>query len=329
MTRKAIVSGIAGVAAALAASAAPAWAQQTMSVATNPQGSAYYAVGSAVSKVATETDAARLLVQPTSGSSENVALLQVGDVEFAILNTVELAWAWEGDESVGGRKHDNLRLVSAMFQFPIGIAVPADSDIQSIEDLAGKRMPTGYASHRTIRHIQDAILATGGLTTENVEELPVANYVQGMQALGDGRVDAAVVGPTSGKAREIDSQLSGRGGIRMLEIPNTEEALAAMNEHFPGSQHYELAADRGLPGIGSDLNIMAWSGFLATNAGVSDEVVQAVTSALAENVAELQSATPTLKQFSTEIMVEPHPVPYHDGAIAYYEGAGLWGDKTD
>lgn len=326
---RSISLGLACLALSQSVSVQPATAQGTMSVATNPQGSAYYAVGSAVAKVATEADAARLLVQPTSGSSENVALLQVGDVEFAILNTVELAWAWAGDESVGGRKHDALRLVSAMFQFPIGIAVPADSDIRSIEDLAGKRMPTGYASHRTIRHIQDAILATGGLSMADVEELPVANYVQGMQALGDGRVDAAVVGPTSGKAREIDSQLAGRGGIRMLAVPATEEALAAMNEHFPGSQHHELSADRGLPGIGSDINIMAWSGFLAANADVPGKTVMAVTEALAQHVQDLQSATPTLKHFSAEVMVEPHPVPYHNGAIAYYKDAGLWKAGSD
>ncbi len=313
---------VAGLAALAAAAATPV-AAQTLAIATNPQGSAYYAVGSAVAAVVTDEGEVRMLVQPTSGSSENIQLLQNGDVEFTVQNTVDLAWAHAGDVAYEGNPHPDIRLVSAMFQFPIGIAVPADSDIRSIEDLAGKRMPSEYTSHLTIRHIQDAILATAGLSSDDIEGLPVTNYVEGMQALADGRVDAAVVGPTSGKAREIDSQLSNEGGIRLLPIPETDEALAAMNREFPGSQHHTLSADRELPGASEDVNVMAWSGFVATNANVPDDVVRAVTAAIAHNAQTLREATPTLSRFSTDLMVEPHPVPYHDGAAAYYRENGM------
>ncbi|UOD51404.1 TAXI family TRAP transporter solute-binding subunit [Orrella daihaiensis] len=307
-----------------AASVSVAVAQGTMSLATNPQGSAYYAVGSAISSLVTQKDAARLLVQPTSGSSENVVLLNNGDVEFAILNTVELAWAKSGDVIFNGRKHDDLRLVSAMFQFPIGIAVPADSDIKTLADLKGKRMPSGYASHLTIRYIQDAILNTAGLTSADVQGLPVANYVQGMEMLGQGRVDAAVVGPTSGKAREINSQLERQGGIRFIPIPNTPEALKQMQDVFPGAQHRQLSKGSKLPGVDEDVNVMSWSGFLATNAGVSDDVVYAVTKTIAENTGELAQATPTLRNLTPDNMLERHPVDYHPGAERYYREAGKW-----
>jgi len=307
-----------------AASVSVAIASETMSLATNPQGSAYYAVGSAVSSLVTQKDAARLLVQPTSGSSENVVLLNQGDVEFAILNTVELAWAKAGAVIFDGRRHDNLRLVSAMFQFPIGIAVPADSDIKTLADLKGKRMPSGYASHLTIRYIQDSILNTAGLSSADVEGLPVANYVQGMDMLGQGRVDAAVVGPTSGKAREIDSQLARQGGIRFIPIENTPETLKLMQDVFPGAQHRTLSEASQLPGVNDDINVMAWSGFLATNADVPDDVVYAVTKTIAQNTDTLAQATPTLRNLTPDNMHEPHPVDYHPGAERYYREAGKW-----
>lgn len=293
---------------------------QTMVVATNPQGSAYYAVGAAIAQVVSENTDLRLLVQPTSGSSENVTLLEQGDIEFAILNTVELAWAQTGEVIHDGKRHDNLRLVSAMFQFPISIAVAADSDIAGIADLAGRRVPSDYTAHLTIRFIQDAILNTAGLTSADLQGLPVANYVQGMEALGDRRVDAAVLGPTSGTAREIDSRL---GGIRLLEVPRTDAALAAMREKFPGAQHHMLTADRNLPGVGEDVNVMAWSGFLAVNANVPQEHVRTVVEALIAHADTLAAATPTLAQFGPHNMVEDHPVPHHDGAIAAYRAHGL------
>ena len=299
-------------------------AAQTMVVATNPQGSAYYAVGAAIAQVVSENTDLRLLVQPTSGSSENVTLLEQGDIEFAILNTVELAWAQTGDVIHDGKRHDNLRLVSAMFQFPITIAVQADSDIMSIADLAGRRVPSEYTAHLTIRYILDALLNTAGLTADDLQGLPVANYVQGMEALGDQRVDAAVLGPTSGTAREIDSRL---GGIRLLEVPQTDEALAAMREKFPGSQHHLLTADRNLPGVAEDVNVMAWSGFLAVNADVPEEHVRTVVEALIAHADTLAAATPTLAQFGPHNMVEDHPVPHHDGAVAAYRAHGMMPDS--
>lgn len=299
-------------------------ASGTMSLATNPQGSAYYAVGSAVSSLVTQEDVARLLVQPTSGSSENVVLLNQGDVEFAILNTVELAWAQSGDVIFDGRRHEDLRLVSALFQFPIGIAVPANSDIHTLADLKGKRMPSGYASHLTIRYIQDAILNTAGLTSDDMQGLPVANYVQGMDMLGQGRVDAAVVGPTSGKAREIDSQLARQGGIRFIPIENTDEALKLMQDVFPGAQHRVLSKASELPGVTDDVNVMSWSGFLATNVNVPENVVYEITKTISENTGTLAEATPTLRQLTPDNMLERHPVDYHPGAERYYREAGKW-----
>lgn len=299
-------------------------ASGTMALATNPQGSAYYAVGSAVSSLVTQKDAARLLVQPTSGSSENVVLLNQGDVEFAILNTVELAWAKSGAVIFDGRRHEDLRLVSAMFQFPIGIAVPANSDIKTLADLKGKRMPSGYASHLTIRYIQDAILNTAGLSSDDVQGLPVANYVQGMDMLGQGRVDAAVVGPTSGKAREIDSQLARQGGIRFIPIDNTPEAQQLMQDIFPGAQHRLLSKASKFPGVQEDVNVMSWSGFLATNVNVPEDVVYAVTKTIAENTGTLAEATPTLRQLTADNMLERHPVDYHPGAERFYRETGKW-----
>ena len=296
---------------------------QTMVVATNPQGSAYYAVGAAIAQAVSENTGLQLLVQPTSGSSENVTLLEQGDIEFAILNTVELAWAQTGDVIHNGKRHENLRLVSAMFQFPISIAVAADSDIQSIEDLAGHRMPSEYATHLTIKYIKDAILNTADLTADDLQGLPVANYVQGMEALGDQRVDAAVLGPTSGAAREIDSRLSGRGGIRLLEVSRTDEALEAMREKFPGAQHHLLAGDRGLPGADTDTNVMAWSGFLAVNADVPADRVRTIVEALIDHADTLAAATPTLAAFGPDSMIEDHPVPFHDGAVEAYRDRGM------
>ena len=72
--------------------------------------------------------------------------------------------------------------------------MPNDSPIKTIQDLKGIRMPSQFTAQSTIRAVQDAVLATGGISTADMKPFPVADYVKGMMTLGDGKVDAALFG---------------------------------------------------------------------------------------------------------------------------------------
>jgi uncharacterized protein len=299
---------------------------QTMSIATNPQGSAYYSAGSAVAGIISQRGDLRLLVQPTSGSSENAALVGSGDVEFAILNTVDAAWAAAGQADFEGHPQPDLRLVGAIFQLPMAIAVPGNSEVQSLEQLAGLRISSGYTSQSTIRYLLDALLEGVGLSMAQMTGLPVANYVQGMEALTESRVDVAIIGPTSGKAIEVNAQLERSGGLRYLPIPDSPEMLAALAQTYPGARVDALGPELNLVGIDKPTNVIALSAFVVVNADVPDDVVYALTKTLAENVEAMRASTSTLALFSAQTMHEPHPVAFHPGALRYYGEQGLLND---
>src|SRR5690606_18542677 len=127
----------------------------------------------------------------------------------------------------------NLRLAAVMFQLPIGIAVVDNSPYKTLKDLKGVRMPSAFTAQSTIRFVQNAVLASAGLSTDDMQKIPVRDYVQGMRLLGEKRVDAALMGPGTGASQEAHAKLQSDGGIRFLPLESSPEAVKRMHEIMP------------------------------------------------------------------------------------------------
>jgi TRAP-type uncharacterized transport system substrate-binding protein len=84
--------------------ASAASAQPSAMIGTNPPGSALYAVGNALTKVATEAGTARLTVQPYAGSSTFLPMLESGELELGVNNAIVVGLAYNGPGfKIGGR----------------------------------------------------------------------------------------------------------------------------------------------------------------------------------------------------------------------------------
>src|SRR5690606_5504668 len=100
-----------------------------------------------------------------------------------------------------------------------GFAVREDSDIQTIEDLKGKKIPkiTGNSS---VNIKNEAILAFAGLTWDDVQAVELSSYGGQGDALIQGQIDVVSTTPTASMMFEAESKT----GIRWLEMdPNDTE----------------------------------------------------------------------------------------------------------
>ena len=77
---------------------------QAVSMGTNPPGSVFYSVGSGLAKVVSDSGKLRMAVQPYAGSSTFIPLLNSGEMEFGVVNAVDMALAYRGPGfKIGGR----------------------------------------------------------------------------------------------------------------------------------------------------------------------------------------------------------------------------------
>ena len=314
-------------AAALSCLATMAQAQ-VLGIATNAQGSLYYSVGTALAGVMQQKANLTTRVQPLSGSSSYTPLVNRGQVEFGLLNAVDVVNAYSGVANFKDHKNSDLRLVGVVFPIQNGIAVPNDSPVKSIQDLKGMRIPNMFTAQNTMVFVQDAILATGGLSTSDLKGFPVADQFKGMEALGAGKVDAALSCFTCATAKEVDVALASRGGMRFLPLPDTPEAMAAMKKVFSGARSKVFSPSPAFSGIATPTRLFEYSSFFVASTHVSDDVVYKATKAIYENKAALVATSAAMKGFDPASMVEANIAPYHPGAEKFYKEVGMWPPKS-
>jgi len=315
-------------AALLVALSSPVAAQQTMVIATNPQGTSFFSAGAAIAKLMSEAGM-QAIVRPTAGASQNVPALNNGDIDFVVCNVVDTGAAYQGTGDWQGRPPaKNLRLVAVLFQVLFGVMVPNDSPVKALKEIKGLRMPSEYTAQSAVVPNIQAMLATAGLTLADMKPYPVPNYVRGIAALGEGKVDVSAVTPGIAASRETAVQLSSRGGVRLISLGNTPEAVAAMRKWVPSMRLLTLNPDPSMPEVRAPTVASATSVYLMTHAGMPDEVVYKTAKLIRDHRDEYVMASPTVKTFDPDRMTEANEAPYHPGAEKYYKEIGQWPPKA-
>jgi TRAP transporter TAXI family solute receptor len=293
---------------------------QPLGLGTSPQGTLTYALGASVAKVLGEKGSIQSRVQPSSGTGTMIPLVDSGEIDIGFANTLELWDAFHGKGTFDKRPNPNLRTLAVIFPIKVGLFVRADSPIKSIKDMKGKTIAYGFTSQEIIKLTVDAMLATEGLTAADLKTVLVPNLVRGVDELMSGRVDITTFAIGSAKVAEADASV---GGIRYIPLPNTPEALAAMQKIFRTAYLAKVEPAPNLAGVKEPMHLMGYDYTVFANKGLSAERAKAVTRLIAENKDLLAQGQPLFRQMQTERLFSQIDVPFHDGAIAYFGEKGI------
>jgi TRAP transporter TAXI family solute receptor len=303
--------------------AAAAVSAQVVTIATGAQGSLAYNSGQAVAKVANEAGITAR-AQPLVGY---LPLINNGEVDFGFSNGVEAAFAYSGTGNYD-RAHPNMRLVGVMFPLTTGLMAPCDLGLKTIADVKAKagdlRIASEYASSTIIPYYIAGGLANGGMTYDDFQQVPVASFVAGINALGDGLVDIALVSLNNGAGKQAAVKLQNRGGLCYISLDNSEAGQAAFKDFLPEGVIASFKQNEKLNGLGDyGANIMRIPWMMLTNADVSDELVYKMVKAIAENKQALTDSFGLFRNAKVETMAPANKTPYHPGALKYFAEAGV------
>jgi uncharacterized protein len=310
---------------AVATLAAPLAAAQTVGIGATT--TAYTSqAGAAISKVVSEKAGIQMRVQPHGGSSAYVPQVGAGNLEFGLANELETFYAVTGTVIYKGRPQKDLRVATVLTPFASAMFVRKDSDIHSIKDLKGKRVPSGWASQKIIGVLMDGYLANGGLSYADVEKVPVPNVVKGADDFAAGKTDAFFFALGAGKVRETDAKV---GGIRVIGLSDAPDAVARLQEHVPVAVAGLYKPSKVNVGVLEPSYVQQYDYLMLTNSKVPDEIVYKVVKAMHDNKAMLAASFPALGRFSPDHMARTFKggVEYHPGAIKYYTEIGQWPPK--
>ncbi len=310
-------AGAAALTLAAFSATGPAFAQ-TYSIGTNPQGSSAYATGAAVAKVAKDVLGLRARVVPQGGPVVTLPLVDKGRLNFSIAVSVVAAFANQGKAMFKGKPQPNVRVVAVLRTLRLGIFAPKDSKIDSVADLKGVRLSSGFAKQRIQGLFWRALLNMADLTFKDVKGVPAPNGVRGVDDYMGGKVDAGMFSITSGKMRQAYASR----GFKYVSLPDDPAAVKKMQAIAPGSVVEKIGPSPAYAGVTGPTNIMAAPFIVTANAKVSDDIVYKLVKAMAANKKMMVAAFKGMSGFNPKKMYVDIGVPYHPGAMKYYRETG-------
>jgi len=299
-------------------------AAQTFGVGTMSQGTITYSAGSAIAKVVSQQARLKLRVQPYTGTTQIVPLVNAGELDFTLANVLEASNAASGGAVFKGRANPELRVVAVIYRLFVGIFAREDSPYQRVSDLAGKRFPIGYTGQAMIAPVVEGVLAADGLGFGKVKGVAVPSIVRGADDFATGKAEAFFFGVGAGKVAEVAAKV---GGLRLLKVDDTAAGLDRMRNLVPPSYFTTIKPSKRNVGVVEPTQVMTYDYLFLAGAHVSDDVVYEVTKTLHGNKKALAASFGLLNRFNPASMAKNLDVPYHPGAIRFYREAGLWPPK--
>jgi len=331
ITKRSLIKGLG---AALVLSTAVGAATQAMAadkrsyvLATASTGGTYYPVGVALATLT------KVKLEPkhkismsainSAGSGENVKLLRENEAQFAIMQGLYGAWAWNGEGRVAkSGPQKQLRSVTMLWQNVEQFVVKSDyaqsGTISDLSELSGKKFSIGKKNSGT-EGSGRTILGNLSIDPEAFN-LAYMGYGPSADALQNGTIEGMNI-PSGVPTSAITRAYAALGSdIKVLDF--TDDQIKEANGEYKLWTRYVIPANT-YPGQTKEIRTMAQPNFLAVRDDIAEEDVYLLTKTVYENLPFLNGIHKATKAMAIEKAIAGLPVPLHPGAARYYKEQGI------
>jgi len=295
--------------------------EKFITIGTGGQTGVYYQVGGAICRLVNRgtRDHEIKCTHTTGGSVANINGIRTGDLDLGVAQSDWQYHAYNGtapDKFPDG-KFEGLRAVFSVHPEPFTVVARADSGIDSIDDLKGKRVDIGNPGSGQ-RGTMEVLMDKMGWTMDDFALASELKSSEQSAALCDNKVDAIVftVGHPNGSIKEATTSCESK----LINVDNdAAKGLAADNDFYamatiPGGMY---------AGTDDDVTTFGVGATFVSSANTPDDVVYEITKAVFENFDRFKKMHPAFANLNEEDMITNNlSAPIHDGAVRYYKERG-------
>lgn len=302
--------------------ASPAMAQDEerfITIGTGGQTGVYYVVGQSVCRLVNRLEDANIKCNApsTGGSVANVNGIKSGQLDMGVVQSDVQYQAYNGTGNFEGDAYEDLRAVFRVHGEPLTLLARADSGIETLDDLEGKRVNIGNPGSGQ-RNTMEVVMEAKGWTEDTFALASQLDAAEQAAALADNNVDAMVyvVGHPNGSIQEATTTVDAR------LIPLTGEAIDGIVEEFP---YYSKSVIPGglYKGNDEDVETFGVAATFVTTAQADEDIVYQTVKAIFDNFDRFKQLHPAFENLDPEEMVSSGlSAPLHDGAARYYREQG-------
>ncbi|MCW4148987.1 TAXI family TRAP transporter solute-binding subunit [Halomonas janggokensis] len=312
-----------GTLLAATAFASPAMAQedeQFITIGTGGQTGVYYVVGQSVCRLVnrgSDEHNIRCNAPSTGGSVANINGIKSGELNMGVAQSDVQYQAYNGTGNFEGDAFEDLRAVFRIHGEPLTLLARADSGIETLDDLEGKRVNIGNPGSGQ-RNTMEVVMDAKGWDEDTFSLVSELDAAEQAAALSDNNIDAMVyvVGHPNGSIQEatttVDSHL----------IPMNDDDIQGIVDEYP---YYSTSV---IPGglyknNPDDVETFGVAATFVTSADADDDVVYETVKAVFDDFDRFKRLHPAFENLDAQDMVtQGLSAPLHDGAKRYYVEQG-------
>ena len=309
-----------GALIAAATFASPAVAQERfITIGTGGQTGVYYVVGQSICRLVNRLEDADIKCNApsTGGSVANINGIKSGELDMGVAQSDVQYQAYNGTGNFEGEAYEDLRAVFRVHGEPLTILARADANINSLDDLEGKRVNIGNPGSGQ-RNTMEVVMGAKGWTEDSFSLASQLDAAEMAAALADNNIDAMayVVGHPNGAIQEatttVDSHL----------VPLNDETVQGIVDEFP---YYSMSVIPGglYKGNDEDVETFGVAATFVTTAETDEDIIYQTVKAVFDNFDRFKRLHPAFENLDPQDMVTSGlSAPLHEGAARYYREQG-------
>jgi len=300
---------------AAAATASPDFTGKTLNIVTGGTGGVYIVLGAGLADVLSKKMKISASAQQTTASVDNMKFIGQGkaDVAFTLADTAF--------DAVKGNapftEKVDAQAIAVIYGNYTHIVVKADSGINSVADLKGKRVSVGAAGSGT-ETIANRVLESFGLDANKDiqrERLAAADSANGLR---DNKLDAFFF--SGGLPVGAVADLANAVNIKLL---SDNDAIKKMSDKY-GPFYVPVKVPAGTYKGVAETTVSGVQNLLVVNSKFDAAFVRAILTTMFDNKADLEIIHAAAKEMKLDTASVGSPIPFHPGAIDFYKSKGVW-----
>jgi TRAP transporter TAXI family solute receptor len=294
---------------------------ESIQIGSGTVGGGFYVQASLIASVLEKKLKIPVSAQPTSGSRENVRLLDTKKINLALIAANNGYPAYTG---TGGydKKYDILAPIVYLYPNVCFFIALESSGIRSLKDLQGKRV--GWPSRTWDKTIIIPWFEAHGMDTKKDIKVVYSGFGNLHSQLRDGSLDACVTCLNAGKYPiPATSELMSRKKLTFITFEKSGQQT--INDTLPYMQAADVEKGQ-FDQKQKVLSVDIGGPQLYARRDMSEEAVYTIASMIHKSLNQLAERNKifTYALQNQSALVRNIGVPFHPGAVKYWKEAGLW-----
>lgn len=298
--------------------------KEYLTVGTGGVTGVYYPTGGAICRTLNKDSrnndlGLRCSVESTGGSIYNLNTIRSGELDVGVAQSDWQYHAYHGTSKFTDKgANKDLRSIFSLHAEPFTVVARADSNINHISELVGKRVNIGNPGSGN-RGTMEVVMDAFGWSKSTFKLAAELKASEQSKALCDGNLDAIVY--TVGHPNAAIKEATTLCDAVLVEVSGKE-----ISKLIDGNSYYRSAKIPEGMYTGNDKAVVTFgvgATFVSSSNVKSDNIYHLVKSVF-ENFDSFRKLHPALNHLTKKAMVRDGlSAPLHEGAKSYYKEAGL------